>query len=197
MSPSARSPENDATLVRAIASGDTSALAAVWDRYAALVHGLALRIVGDPHVAEEVVQDVHLGLWKRAATFDATRGTLAGYLLTLARSQAIDRLRHRRARPAAALAADPGPLAVALDLPGEFAGTEEARGLVRRALTELPAEERRVIELAYFEGLSQTEIAERTATPLGTVKGRTRNALRRLRGTLPKGLGGDGGSDSA
>jgi RNA polymerase sigma-70 factor, ECF subfamily len=152
------------------------------------VYGLAQRILSSRAEAEEILQEVFLQLWRRAPQFDPARGTLAGFLVTLARSASIDRLRARHARRT-----EPAGLvdSVALVTPVDLASLEDARGHVARALATLPEAEKAVLELAYFEGLSQSEIAERTGSPLGTVKGRARNGLRRLRAALPRSLGGD------
>ncbi|MCI0589162.1 MAG: sigma-70 family RNA polymerase sigma factor [Planctomycetes bacterium] len=181
----------DEAIARAIAAGEGSALALAYDRHGALVYGLARRILRDAPAAEEIVQDVFLELWRRAATFDPRHGTLPAFLVTLARSRAIDRLRSRRASTAGRDPSDLQRLPDEAPPPLEFASLEDARAEVLRALGTLPEEERRVVELAYFEGLSQSRIAERTGAPLGTVKGRARNALRRLREALPRGLGGE------
>src|SRR5262245_15888866 len=181
----------DEAIARAIAAGEGSALALAYDRHGALVYGLARRILRDAPAAEEIVQDVFLELWRRASLFDPRHGTLPAFLVTLARSRAIDRLRSRRSSRAAEGSSDLGRLADEGLPPLEFVSTEDARTEVLRALGTLPEEERLVVELAYFEGLSQSQIAERTGTPLGTVKGRARNALRRLRAALPQGLGGE------
>lgn len=183
--------EADAALVAAVAAGDEDAFARAYDEYGRMVFGLAQRIVGNAAEAEEVMQEVFLSLWKRAAQFDPERGSLMGYLLTLTRTASIDRLRYHRARPAAPTEDDAGGLAIEHAPPIDFATSEDARTRIASALSTLPAEERRVLELAYFEGLSQTEIATKTGWPLGTVKGRTRNGLRRLRESLPTSLGGE------
>jgi len=183
--------DDDTALVRALVARDESALSRAYDRYGALVFGIATRILGKAPDAEEVLQDVFLSLWRTAARFDPSRGSLVGYLVTLARNRAIDRLRARRGRPAPAggefdLATFPAPGSG----PAEGLGAADARARAVVALRTLPPDERRVLEMAYFDGLSQTEIAERTGDPLGTVKGRTRAALRRLREALPASLGG-------
>lgn len=176
-----------------MAAGDESALARAYDAHSSLVYGLALRVCGKTQDAEEVLQDVFMTLWRTASRFDAGRGSLVGYLTTLTRNRAIDRIRSRRSRPDVALGMlddaprDPVDLD---DGPGERAGAREDATLAVTALNGLPSEERRVLELAYFDGLSQSEIAARTGDPLGTVKGRTRNGLRRLREALPPSLGG-------
>ncbi len=177
-------------LVAAMAAGDEGALGRAYDAHGRLVYSLARRLLGRPADAEEITQDVFLQLWKRAGSFDPARSPLAAYLLMLTRSRAIDRLRARRARPADG-AGEGGLEQVVCQgaAPFDAATLGEARGRVLSVLETLPVEERRVIELAYFEGLSQTEIAERTGTHLGTVKTRARNGLRRLRegATLVKG----------
>lgn len=190
MNPSPDS-QGDLSLVAALAAGDEAALSRAYDRHGALVFGIATRVLGRGPDAEEVLQDVFLSLWRTASRFDPSRGRLVGYLVTLTRNRALDRLRARRGRPAAAggdsdLAAFPasGPG------PADRVGTADAKARAVAALGALSADERRVLEMAYFDGLSQTEIAQRTGDPLGTVKGRTRAALRRLREALPASLGG-------
>lgn len=174
---------SDAALVAALAD-DPSALAALYDRHAALVYGLALKILASTTDAEDLTQEVFVTL-RQASTFDPARGSLAAYLITLTRSRAIDRLRARgRSRrlleqwnvePTHAPAA-PSPLdALAL---------RERTERVRAALTTLPDSQRIVLELAYFRGLSQTEIATQLDTPLGTVKTWARKGLLSLRTLL-------------
>jgi len=184
-------PTSDADLLRAIAAGDEAALARAYDAHGGLVFALAQRVCRRPEEAEEVLQDVFLTLWRTADRFDAARGSLVAWLATMARNRAIDRLRARAARPDAT-AADVEPVApaAATPSPADRAGHAEDAARARAALAALPNEERRALELAYFGGLSQTEIAATTGEPLGTVKGRTRNALSRLRGLLPRSLGG-------
>lgn len=177
--------EGDADLVRAMAGGDGHALAATYDRYGRLVHSLALRIVGDAAEAEDVVQDVFLQAWQQAGRFEASRGSVPAWLLAMARSRAIDRLRARQSRPEGhradqdfELAADAGLL------PDRHAIDVQHAGRVREALHQLPGLQRVAIELAYFEGLTHAEIAARLEQPLGTVKTRIRTGLLRLRATL-------------
>lgn len=177
--------------MRAIADGDDRALGQAFDRYSGLVYGLSLRILSNASEAEDVLQEVFLQLWRRAPQFDASRGTLAGFLVTLGRSVSIDRLRARRARRTDASSELDLRTSLTAGPPVESASLSEARTEVSAALATLPEAEREVLELAYFEGLSQTEIAERKGWPLGTVKGRARNGLRRLKDSLPVGLGGD------
>jgi RNA polymerase sigma-70 factor (ECF subfamily) len=144
--------------------------------------GLAHRILGDTGEAEEVLQEVFLYVWRSASFFDASRGTVLAWLLVVTRSRAIDRVRSRRPGPRAALrdldevANRPGSQDVEAD-----SVNRQWESLCRSAIAELPADQRRVLELAYFGGLTHQEIAEETATPLGTVKTRARLGLMKLR----------------
>ena len=173
----------DNDLLRAVARGDESALAAIYDRYRLILFGLILRILNDRQDAEDVLQEVFLQVWRRAGDFDEARGRAFTWLVTIARSRALDRLRAagsrtRRAEEAAQEPADEVGDA-ALD-----ALNAEKSAMVRNALAELTEEQRKVLLLAYFEGLTQTEIAERLGDPLGTVKTRIRSGLIRLRELL-------------
>lgn len=172
-------------LVQAIAAGDETALAKLYDATAGLVHGLVLRIVRDRGHAEETTLDVFTQVWRNASAFDPARGTAVTWLLTLARSRAIDRLRSVRA--------DRGheePLDIAAsrawegDDPADASELSERRRRVRGALAQLDHDQREAIAIAYFEGLSHTEIAARLGHPLGTVKSRIRSGMLRLRELL-------------
>jgi RNA polymerase sigma-70 factor (ECF subfamily) len=194
----------DATLVQAVAAGSESALAALYDRHARMVFQVALRVTSDPSVAEEVVQDAFLTLWNRAELYDPELGELRSWLAVVARNRALNRVRARLRRiPAQTLSAVTGEAPDAgamLDWLIADAGTVgsatpeappevqvvdlETASELARVVHELPEPERAVLLLAYREGLSQTEIAERLGWPLGTVKTRTRRALARLRTTL-------------
>jgi RNA polymerase sigma-70 factor, ECF subfamily len=177
----------DVARVARAAAGDEAALAALYDVHARVVYSLALRIVGDEADAEDVLQDVFDQAWRQAGRYDAQRGTVAAWLLNLARSRAIDRLRARRARPdtSATTSDDAWASLPARGVdPGEALAAARDAEKVRRALHELPALQRLAIELAYFEGLTQSEIAERLEQPLGTVKTRIRNGLLKLREVL-------------
>lgn len=201
-------PEPDVTLLAQVAAGSHDALASLYDRHAIAIHALARRMTGDPQVAEEVVQETFLVLWNRAELFDATVGSLSTWLHAIARNRTIDRLRALGRRPIvvslsgtgedgsdAAAQADrivEAGLIVGGAGPGQgpeaAAEAAEARLAVDRALGDMPEEERIVIELAYREELSQSEIAARLGWPLGTVKTRTRRALVRLRDVLAPAL---------
>jgi RNA polymerase sigma-70 factor, ECF subfamily len=180
---------DDVARIRRVAEGDGTSLGILYDRHARALFSLALRVLGDERDAEDVLQDVFAQAWRQAGRYDAARGTVAAWLLTMARTRAIDRLRARRARPdtrtAPATIDDP-----TLALPAPLVDPEGALGAardaarVRAALQELPVLQRLAIELAYFEGLTQSEIAERLEQPLGTVKTRIRLGLLKLREAL-------------
>ncbi len=168
-------------LLRGMAAGDREAFARFYDRYASMVFPLVLRIVRERTDAADVLQEVFWEAWRAAAQYDPTRGTPEAWLVTRARSRAIDRVRARR-RPGEGGAVPLDDAVVAAD-EGTGAAAERAgaRGLLRGALARLPEAQREVIELAYYGGLTQTEIAERLKQQLGTVKTRIRLALERLR----------------
>jgi RNA polymerase sigma-70 factor (ECF subfamily) len=182
---SAALTDADRRAVRRMATGDEGGLAELYDRHARLLYSLALRIVRERGDAEDVIQEVFSQIWRQAHRFDVARGTVAGWLVTVTRSRALDRLRRRKARPES-----PDGDLVAAGIVDPSAGidlqlvTAEAAERVRTALAGLPADQRVPLELAYYEGLSQSEIAATLATPLGTIKTRMREALRRLRGAL-------------
>ena len=176
----------DVEIVREIAAGSQEALGRLYDRHAAVVYGLARRMVAQPDVAEEIVQDVFSQVWRDAARYASDRATVAGWIIMLTRTRAIDRLRSRRARPdvggvdvstvRAIAGGDPDPEAAAMT-------SADARA-VRGALATLPEDQRSLLDLAYFEGLTHAEIAARTGVPLGTVKTRLRAAVAVLRTAL-------------
>jgi len=173
---------NDADLVARVAAGDERALAALYDRHAPVLLGLARRVLGGTADAEEVLQEVFVHAWSRAGSYDPRRSSVATWLALVARSRAIDRLRSRRSAErtveAARLESPPGhesPRAAGAVL------AHERGARVAAALAELPPEQRQVIEMAYYGGLSQTEIAGATGIPLGTVKTRTLLAMKKLR----------------
>ena len=184
---SAGTDVDDQEDLRRLAAGDGDAAARLYDRHARAVYSLALRIVNDEGDAEDVVQEVFAQAWRQAARYDASRGAVVAWLLMMARSRAIDRLRSARARPDSRGVDDPRAIdempAVVRDAPSRIIDAENAR-LAQRALAELPLLQRLVIELAYYEGLTQREIADRLEQPLGTVKSRLRLGLLKLRDAL-------------
>jgi RNA polymerase sigma-70 factor (ECF subfamily) len=199
-------PATDGELVARIALGDEVAFAEVYARYAQHVFGAAVRLLGDRGTAEEVVQETWLALWNRAEQFDAARGSVAAWLLTIARNRSLDRYRATSRRPRLVSIGgddnegwDEAERMLAAGTPigtgGEGGDPETAldrswtRAVVRSVLATLPDVERRVIELAYDDGLTQAEIATRVGWPIGTVKTRTRRALSRLREALAAPLG--------
>jgi RNA polymerase sigma-70 factor, ECF subfamily len=173
--------EADINVVQRLAAGDRDAVAELYDRHAARIMGLAIRIVRNSSDAEDVVQEVFSQAWRTAPNYQPARGTVAGWLLMMARTRAIDRLRSRQARRDAADGADLDGLPADVAPVSEQLIASQQAARVREAMMTLPVEQRAALELAYFEGLTQTEIAERTQTPLGTVKTRIRTALTSLR----------------
>jgi RNA polymerase sigma-70 factor, ECF subfamily len=179
------SAREDCDLVIRVVEGDVLAFEAIYDRYSAQVFGLAMRITGRQRAAEEATQDAFLGLWRTAGSYDKSRGTLKTWLLSMVHNRSIDWLR-RETRHDRALEIDDarvGRLEAAERTEEQAAAREESRH-TRRLLTSLPTEQRQVIELAYFNGLSHTEIAAKVGIPLGTVKGRQRLALAKLHQAL-------------
>jgi RNA polymerase sigma-70 factor (ECF subfamily) len=172
-------------LATAMAAGQTEALAALYDRYAGIAYAVAVRVLGDAGRAEDVVQEAFLKVWHSSANFDARRGSLRTWILAVTRNRAIDHLRGRAGRerqeialPATAVAGGHGSdpwLEVEIGL---------ERQAVKDALASLPADQRQVIELCYFGGYTQREVAQLTRVPLSTVKGRTRLALEKLHSYL-------------
>lgn len=187
---SAGTDVDDQEDLRRLAAGDGDAAARLYDRHARAVYSLALRIVNDEGDAEDVVQEVFAQAWRQAARYDASRGAVVAWLLMMARSRAIDKLRSARARPDSRGVDDPRAIdempAVVRDAHSRIIDAENAR-LAQRALAELPLLQRLVIELAYYEGLTQREIADRLEQPLGTVKSRLRLGLLKLRDALVEG----------
>ena len=176
-------PTSDNELLRAVARGDESALAQVYDRYRLILFGLIVRILHSREEAEDVLQEVFLQVWRKAADFDESRGRPFTWLVTLARSRGIDRLRTLAARERVAEAGAREPSEEISDAATD-AFKSEQRGLVSDALAKLPDEQKRPIMLAYFEGLTQSEIATNLGAPLGTVKTRMRTGMIRLRELL-------------
>jgi RNA polymerase sigma-70 factor (ECF subfamily) len=167
--------------LEAVAAGEEQALAELYDAYAAAIHGVVLRLLGDAERAEEVLQDTFLRVWRSAADYDEGKGRPFTWMVNIARNRAIDVLRSADARKASAIR----PLDVSVYRLGmdDATATLEAAD-VRGVLAHLRPEHRELIDMAYFQGYSQQEIAEATGIPLGTVKSRTRAALSELRGML-------------
>ena len=170
-------------------AGDRAALDELYDRYSDLLYSVAMRIVGNPGEAEEVLQDTWVQAWRTAASFDSGRGTVGAWLVTISRSRALDRVRSAGSRQRAERAA--GVEAVIVAPPGAADASvatleNQVQAQVSSALSQLDPKHQDVLQLAYFEGLSQTEIAERLGAPLGTVKSWTRQALQRLRELVPQ-----------
>ncbi|WAL59293.1 sigma-70 family RNA polymerase sigma factor [Thermocoleostomius sinensis] len=174
----------DRDLVQAMRQGQIEALGVLYDRYAKLVYGLALRILSNTEEAEDVAQEVFLSLWHRQ-TYDPSRGSLSSFLMTMTRSRSIDKLRSRNTgfrflQRWKGLTREE----LSSSTPLEQASISERSERVRHALAQLPEAEREILQIAYYEGLSQSEIAQRLNMPLGTVKTRSRQGLLKLRKIL-------------
>jgi RNA polymerase sigma-70 factor, ECF subfamily len=166
----------DTKLVSAIRTGDEQAMAQLYERYSPIVYSVALRVLGDSAAAEDVLQEVFMQLWRSPDLFDASRGSLPGWLAVITRNRAIDSLRKRRQE------ADLSGVVVSIE--PDLAGSAEwSRALekIRGALGDMPAAQRSALEMAFFDGLTHTEIAEKTGEPLGTIKTRIRAGLLALR----------------
>jgi RNA polymerase sigma-70 factor, ECF subfamily len=167
---------------------DSSWFETLVDEHSAIAYTVALRVVGDPSIAEEVVQESFLSVWRQATSYDSARGSLRTWLLTVVRNRAIDRIRSERSRPTSG-AGDLDAmtwLRADTDVWADVAASLD-RDAVRKSMLRLPAEQRRTLELAYFDGLTHVEIAERMSVPLGTVKGRMRMGLQKMRSDLVAG----------
>ncbi|MGH7710971.1 MAG: sigma-70 family RNA polymerase sigma factor [Gemmatimonadaceae bacterium] len=191
MPPSLSTKATDAELVARLALGEELALGELYDRHSAVAYGLARAIVRDAADAEEVVADCFAQMWRTAASFDPARGSVAAWASTIVRTRALDLIRAQRRRArvlddAATMGDEEGAAGspTPADTPDRDVERAEARQLVRRSLAELPPPQRRVLELAYFGGMSQSEIAELLSEPLGTVKTRMRAGLDKLRTAL-------------
>ena len=174
----------DIDLIDRVSSQDGDALAALYDRHSRLLFGLILRILKDRSEAEEVLQEVFVQAWTRARTYNVALGSPAGWLVGIARHRAIDRLRSHLVRARAVS----GVEAPVTESPEAHASMRERQRDIHRALDALPPEQRELIEQAYFEGLTQSELAARFNLPLGTVKTRVRTGLLALRGLLRRTL---------
>ena len=179
MPPLAQLP--DEALLALVARSDNEALAALYDRYGRQAYALALRILRDPALAQDAVQDAFLAVWRTAPSYDPARGAPSTWLMTLVHRRAVDLVRREDRRRAAPRADAPVPAGDATD---EAVEVRDQRARVRLALDVLTPAEREALELAYYGGLSQSEIAERLGVPLGTVKSRMFAGLARLRDAL-------------
>ncbi|GAC1516826.1 MAG: sigma-70 family RNA polymerase sigma factor [Gemmatimonadaceae bacterium] len=177
---------DDASLILLMSQGDEQALGKLYDRWSPTVHALATHMLRDATEAEEIVEETFWQAWRQASRYEAVRGSASTWLITIARSRALDRIRAlRRSRE------DPDVDGTIFDTiatdsldPSAVAEAGDRRAQIVRALGELPKEQREALEFAYFGGLSQTEISDRTGIPLGTVKTRMRLALQKLRDRL-------------
>jgi RNA polymerase sigma-70 factor (ECF subfamily) len=169
----------DLALVTAIRSGDQGAMAALYDRYSSIVYAVALRVLQDTGGAEDVLQDIFMQLWRNPGAFDASRGNMAAWLAVITRHRSIDALRRRR--PQADI--EDVVLSVEPDMASD-ADRSRAMEKVRGALQTMPSPQRSALEMAYFEGLTHAEIADKTGEPLGTIKTRIRTGLLSLRKVL-------------
>ncbi len=183
--------EVDARLVRRIAQGDKAALADLYDRFSRPLYATALRVVNDTAEAQDIVHDVFVTMWEKAPTFESTRGSAFAWALTLTRNRAIDRVRMRRRRADLLTAAAPSDLGYDENNSGTVTDTAalgDQATAIRAAVATLPPDQKRALELAFFSGLTQQQIAEKLSEPLGTVKARIRRALLKLRDSVARRL---------
>lgn len=180
--PSAAREEIDARLLAQIARGDREAFAALYDRFSPPLYATALHIVRDPADAQDVVHDAFVAVWEKAPAFDPGRGSAFSWLVTFVRNRAIDRIRTRRRRAELLARSAPSDLGYHDDAAGTSADARAVRG----AIAALPPEQRHALELAFFGGLTQQQIAESLQQPLGTVKARIRRGLLKLRDSLAR-----------
>ncbi len=179
----------DLELLNALKAGHADALSTIYDRYANLVYGLASRILNDAEDAEDVTQDVFLKVWNRSHLYEPSRGSFSNFLVTMTRSRSIDKLRSRVSRFRflqrwqTVISHGAGP-----ETPLETVSMEERSQVVNSALTHLSDNERQILEIAYYQGLSYSETAKQLDLPLGTVKSRARTGLRKLRYALKHSL---------
>ena len=179
---------SDADLITLVTRGDQDALGVLYERYSRAVYSFSLRIVGDAQVAEEILQEVFVRAWQQGGSFQAARGSLITWLLSITHNLSIDEVRRRKRRPQKADAEEPETILASL--PDEGSDVEEEvwlsslRVSIQDALQQLPAAQREAIELAYFQGLTQREIADVLGEPLGTIKTRMRLGMLKLREQL-------------
>lgn len=180
----------DATLLTRVAQHDRDAFTLLYDRFSGPLYGTAVRILREPAEAQDVVHDAFVTIWEKAATFDPARGTPFSWAITLVRNRAIDRLRMHRRRSELLAESAHDDLAFGGDRAGSSAADAAAQGdqavAIRAAVATLPVDQQRALELAFFTGLTQEEIAEKLKTPLGTVKARIRRGLLKLRDAIAR-----------
>lgn len=185
-------PSNEQALLERLLARDQTALSALYDRYSGVVYALAFRITSSTVEAEDVVVDTFWQIWQQADRYDRTRGQLGAWIFTIARSRALDRLRAMRRSPLTEqdlrAEAEAAQHAAANDSPEQRLWLTEQSAFVRAALAELTPVQRQAIEMAYYQGLTHTEIAERLGEPLGTIKTRIRLGLMKMREHLSKQL---------
>jgi RNA polymerase sigma-70 factor (ECF subfamily) len=173
---SPQSSQDDGTLLALVKRGDEYAMASLFDRYSRVAYSVALRVLRDPASAEDILQEVFMQLWRNPDAFTVSRGSLGGWLAVVARNRSIDALRRKKPM-------DPVN-ELTLAAPFNLANEAERNNMMERArgiIVKLPAEQRKTLEMAFFDGLTHAEIAEMTGDPLGTVKTRIRSALTTLR----------------
>ncbi|MBC7367798.1 MAG: sigma-70 family RNA polymerase sigma factor [Undibacterium sp.] len=182
----------DARLLTLVASGDRAAFAQLYDRFSRPLYATAHRILNDATEAQDIVHDAFVAVWEKASTFETTRGTAFSWAVTLTRNRAIDRLRSRRRRAELLDSSAPSDLGLDENSSGPSAdvsaATSDQATAVRAAVATLPIDQQRALELAFFSGLTQEEIAARLRTPLGTIKARMRRGLLKLRDQLASNL---------
>src|SRR5680860_1725727 len=175
----------DAVLIKEAAAGDAAALETLYDRYSRVVFSFALRIVGDPQIAEEILQEVFFRAWQQGSSFQSNRGSLVTWLLSITHNLSIDEIRKRNRRPQKADSAEPEAMLAGMRDESQSVEEEVWLGSLREsivdAMDQLPKAQREPIELAYFQGLTQREIAEHLDDPLGTIKTRMRLGMLKLR----------------
>jgi RNA polymerase sigma-70 factor, ECF subfamily len=183
--PPVNEQSTDLEIFIAIQAQQVKALDVLYDRYSKLVYSTAVQLLNSVEEAEEVTQETFLRLWQRSGIYQPQRGSLSGFLITVTRSRSLDRLRARSARQQKLQRIQTFTDGVSpYDPPLEFVTVQERSNMVREALKQLSPDDRQILETAYYEGLSQSEIANRDGIPLGTVKSRARQALKKLRISL-------------
>jgi RNA polymerase sigma-70 factor (ECF subfamily) len=186
-----RSPGEELDLIRRLANGDEGALAHLYDRFSRPIYSMVLKMLGNERDAEEIVQDVFISLWKNAQTFDSAISSPFTWLAAVARNKTIDRIRSSQRRIPPPPAAEPDSAhepAAATASPAEESAANDRARVIAEWIGELPQNQREAIELAFFEGLTHPEIAERLRETIGTVKSRIRLGMDKLRGRMKGGL---------